>query len=203
MRLYHSPNACSEGILLLLEECGAEYEVVTINLKSRAQRDPAYLAKNPKGKVPALEREDGSVLTEFPAIAMWLAKRFPEAGLIGDGLEQEIRTLELLEFIVASLHMRGFTLYRVPQKFLVEPEAQSALIDYGKKETHAGLAQLSEILGDKDYLLGRFSLADAAAWYVLRWARSDKLDLPANLTALYMRIAARPAARRSMGERTA
>ncbi|MCA0869965.1 glutathione S-transferase family protein [Seohaeicola saemankumensis] len=191
MRLFHSPGSCSEGILLLLEEIGAPFEVEVIDLKQQAQRDPAYLAVNPKGKVPALLRPDGTVLTEFPAIALWLARSFPETGLLGDGLEGEVRALELVDFIVASLHMRGFTLFVVPQKFSPDPLVQAALVAHGRSEAAKGLAHLSERLGDQVYLLGAFGIADAAAWYVLSFAKATGTELPDNLSALHARIAAR------------
>lgn len=199
MRLFHSPGACSEGILLLLEETGAPYAVEIVDLKSGQQRAPAYLAQNPKGKVPALLRPDGSLLTEFPVIALWLARRFPEAGLIGDGIEAEVRALELTEYIVASLHMRGFTLFKVPQKFAADPGAQAAIAAHGREQADAGLVYLSDCLGSQDYLLGRFGIADAAAFYVLNWARAENMALPGNLERLHGRIAAR----RSNSERRA
>lgn len=191
MRLYHSPRSCSEGIRLLLEETGAAFEIESLDLKSREQHSGAYLALNPKAKVPALLRPDGSLLTEFPAIAFWLARSFPDAQLIGKGLEAETRALELVEFIVSSLHMRAFTLLKVPQKFSVDPVVQAAIATHGRTQADAGMHLLSERLGSQDYLLGRFGIADAAAWYVLNWAKAEPLNIPENLDHLQQRIAAR------------
>lgn len=188
--LCHSPNSCSEGIALLLRVIGTPHQIRTISLAERAQQAPDYLAMNPKGKVPALLRPDGTVLTEFTAIAFWLAKSFPEAGLIGEGTEAEARTLEIVDFVVASLHMRGFTLLKVPQKFLSDPDGQAALRAHGRAEVEKGLKVLSEILGEQEFLQGRFGIADAAAFYTLRWAEQESLDLPANLMALLRRIEA-------------
>ncbi len=70
------PGACSVGIHVLLEEIGAPYEAVLFNLREGAQFKPEFTGVNPKSKVPTLERDDGSVLTEYPAIAFWLASRF-------------------------------------------------------------------------------------------------------------------------------
>lgn len=190
-RLYHSAGSCSEGILLLLQETGTPFEIEPVDLKSRAQRSPDYLALNPKGKVPALLRSDGSLLTEFPAIAFWLARSFPEAGLIGKDIEAQSRALEMVEFIVSSLHMRAFTLLKVPQKFSPDPTIQAEISAYGGAEAKAGLRLLSDRLGAQDYLLGQFGIADAAAWYVLNWAKAEPFEMPENLTRLQQRIAVR------------
>jgi glutathione S-transferase len=84
--LYHSPNTRSSGSLTLLEELGAPYELHVLNMKAGEQRQPAYLAINPMGKVPALRHGD-ALITEQVAIFLYLADLFPEVGLappIGD-----------------------------------------------------------------------------------------------------------------------
>ena len=82
MKLFHAPGACSDGIVLLLDIIGVPYEIHELDVRKGDQRQPDYLAINPKGKVPALLRDDGRLLTEFPAIAFWLARKFPEAELL-------------------------------------------------------------------------------------------------------------------------
>ena len=69
MKLYYAPGVCSIGIHVLLEEIGKPYELEAINLREGAQYKPEYASVNPKSKVPALVRDDGSLLTEYPAIA--------------------------------------------------------------------------------------------------------------------------------------
>jgi glutathione S-transferase len=71
---YYSTNTCSLGIRVILEEIGLPYDAVGIDFKSREQFGPAYSQLNPKRKVPALVRPDGTLLTEFQAIAFWLAR---------------------------------------------------------------------------------------------------------------------------------
>jgi glutathione S-transferase len=82
MRLYYSPGSCALGIHVLLEELGAPFELKRLNFAEREQYGEAYLAINPKSKVPTLERNDGSVLTEFQAISTYLALTHPEKRLI-------------------------------------------------------------------------------------------------------------------------
>ena len=84
--------------------------------------------------------------------------------------------------------MRGFTLLKVPQKFLSDPEAQAALRAHGRAEVEKGLALLSAMLGEQAFLLSQFGIADAAAYYTLRWAEQEKVALPGNLKALLRRI---------------
>ena len=73
MKLYYSPGACSVGIHVLLEEIGKPYDPVLVNLKEGAQYKPEFTSVNPKSKVPTLVKDSGEVLTEYPAIAVYLA----------------------------------------------------------------------------------------------------------------------------------
>ncbi len=101
--LYHSPNTRSTGALILLEELGAPYDLHVLNMKAGEQRQPAYLAVNPMGKVPALKHGD-ALVTEQVAVYLYLADLFPEAGLappIGDPLRGPY--LRWMVFYAASL----------------------------------------------------------------------------------------------------
>lgn len=80
MKLFYSSNSCSLASHIALEEAGAPYEAVRLDLKSGDQRKPEYLKVNPKGRVPTLVTEQG-VLTESPAILAYIAQRFPQANL--------------------------------------------------------------------------------------------------------------------------
>ena len=108
MKLYFAPGACSIGIHVLLEEIGKPYEAERVNLQQGEQYKPPFTTVNPKSKVPTLVRDDGSVLTEFPAIAYWLARTNPYAGLLPDDIDQQARALELMDYAVSTIHMQGF-----------------------------------------------------------------------------------------------
>jgi glutathione S-transferase len=85
---FHAPQSRSGGAFALLEELGAEYELHLLNLKQGEQRQPAYLAINPMGKVPAI-LHNGALIAEQPAVFLYLADLYPEARLapcIGDPL---------------------------------------------------------------------------------------------------------------------
>jgi Glutathione S-transferase len=188
MKLFHSPGSCSEGIRFLLDEAGAEYEAVTTDLKSGAHRRPEYLAINPKGKVPALMLPDGSVLTEFPVIAYWIARSFPAGKLLPEALQDEVRVMELTEHIVSGLHMRGSVFAMMPQKFLSDAQAQEELRQHGQAVVRAGFLALEKQLGDQEFLFGDLSIADAAAYYLLSWTDRIEIDMPAKLAKYHQRL---------------
>src|SRR6202044_1598815 len=109
MKLFYSPNACSMGIHLLLEEIGEPYQMEKVDFASGAQYKAPFVEINPKSKVPVLQLDNGSYLTEFPAIALYIARTKPAAKLLPAGVEAEVRALELLDYLIATVHMRGFT----------------------------------------------------------------------------------------------
>tara|TARA_B100000614_G_scaffold187697_1_gene168736 strand:+ start:302 stop:889 length:588 start_codon:yes stop_codon:yes gene_type:complete len=189
MKLFHAPGACSEGIRLLLDRIDQPYEIHEINVRTGEQRQPDYLAINPKGKVPALLRDDGRLLTEFPAIAFWLARKYPAAELLPQDADGEAKALELLDFIVSSLHMRGTALVMRPSAFATSAEAQEEVKATGRQMVEKGLAQLERELGDQTFLMGeRFTLPDAAAYYLLGWQPRYQVPIGKRLEAYYARL---------------
>ena len=199
MKLYYSPGACSIGIHVLLEEIGAPYDAVMVKLREGAQFKPEFTAVNPKAKVPTLERDDGSVLTEYPAIAFWLAARHPTSGLMPVGMEAQARALELTDFCVATLHMQGFSRMFRPVNFAPSESDHEAVKARGAEIFSKGLAVMDKALDGKEYLVGDYSFADSALFYVCFWwnARLGK-ELPANVAAHFARMKARPAVQRTL-----
>ena len=84
MKLFYGPGACSMGIHILLEEIGKPYDAVRLDMRAGDTQKPDFLAINPKGKVPTIQRDDGTIVTEYPVIAHWLAATNPAAGLLPD-----------------------------------------------------------------------------------------------------------------------
>lgn len=80
LTFYYFPGTCALASHIALEQSGAAYDLVRVDFRANAQRDPAYLAMNPKGRVPVLATERG-VITENPAILAYLAQTYPEAKL--------------------------------------------------------------------------------------------------------------------------
>jgi glutathione S-transferase len=195
MKLYYAPGTSAVGIRILLEEIGRPYEVAMLNLAAREQYQPTFSAINPKSKVPTLIRDDGSVLTEFGAIARWLASTNPNAALLPQDPESEARAIELLDYVVGTVHMRGFSRMIVPVAF--GPEAQHAdIVATGHKMVVRGLSIINAGLADRVYAADRYSYADPALFYIERWADRFSVPLPPNCKRHYEVMMQRPAVRR-------
>ncbi len=199
MKLLLAPGACSLGIHVLLEEIGKPYDAETVDLRGGAQFQPGFTSVNPKSKVPTLIRDDGSVLTEFPAIAFWLAHANPQAKLLPAGAEGQARALEAMDYVVSTIHMRGFTLIFRPDVLSPAPEGAEAARARGREIFAKGLEVMNTALAGKEYVLGAFSIADAALFYVEFWGKTRAgMTLPTHCAAHYARMLARPAVARVM-----
>jgi glutathione S-transferase len=189
--LYHAPQSRSAGALILLEELGADYELHVLNLKKGEQRQAAYLAINPMGKVPAIVH-DGALVSEQGAVYAYLADLYPEAGItpaIGDPLRGPY--LRWLFYYGSS-----FEPALVDRSLKREPAPKSTS-PYGDYETM--LKTLTDQLGAGPFLLGtRFTAADVLWGTALRWTTMFKLvpETPV-VTAYIGRVTARPAAARA------
>jgi len=188
--LYHSPNTRSTGALILLEELGAPYRLHVLNMKAGEQRQAAYLAVNPMGKVPAIA-DRGALVTEQVAVFLYLADLFPQAGItpaIGDALRGPY--LRWMAFYGSSFEP---ALIDKSQGRVTPP----AMAPYGDYDTM--LATLVAQLDKGPYLLGdRFTAADVLWGTALRWTTMFKLvpELPV-ITAYIERIGSRPAVLRA------
>ncbi len=193
MKLYYASGTSSIGIRLLLEEIGLPFEDEHVDFSKRQQYEQSYIAINPKSKVPALLRDDGSVLTEFPVIAQWLARAFPAAHLLPDGLDRQTRVLESLEYMVATVHMQGFTRIFRPEYFNPDPAAADDVKAQGRQVVEKGFSFLEQAV-EGPYLHGDFSIADAALFYLEHWVVARLGDpLPPRLDAHYRTMTGRPA----------
>lgn len=196
MKLYYAPGACSIGIHVLLEEIGKPYDSEAVNLREGAQYKPAFTAVNPKSKVPTLVRDDGNVLTEYPAIAFWLARNNPFAALLPDDIDRQAEVLSLMDYAVATIHMQGFGRLFRPSNFSPNAADEDAVKARGKELVEKGFATLDKVLAGKEYATGSFSIADSAIFYVEFWARRVDVTLPPNCAAHLERMLARPAVQR-------
>lgn len=201
-KLFYAPGTCAMGIHVLLEEIGKPFELHKINLMAHEQHAPDYLAVNPKAKVPALQRDDGSILTEWPAIASWLALTNPDKKLLSTEPEALARTLEAVDYVAATLHMQGFTRIWRPDHFTPNEADKEAVKAKGREIVEKGLAAFDKQLAGHDYLGGAsMSIADAALFYLEYWiVERLKQPLPANLDGHYKRMRARPAVAKALAD---
>ncbi|WP_158918332.1 glutathione S-transferase family protein [Caulobacter sp. S45] len=203
MKLYWAPRTCAIGIHVLLEEIGAPYTLEQVDMRDEANLRGGFPQVNPKGKVPALVRDDRSVLTEYAAIALWLARTYPEAGLWPDDAEAQARVLEATDYLVGTVHAQGFTRFFRPARFdpaaAHDETAKAAAQARGREIAGKGLALLGEALGERPYLAGElFTIADSALFYAERWIAVAEVAAPANILAHFERVKARPAVRRTL-----
>ncbi len=196
MKLFYTPGSCSLGIHILLEEIGKPYDVENAMLQvPSAERDLTRI--NPKSKVPTLVRDDGSVLTEFPAIAYWLARTNPQAKLLPGDAEHDTRALEAMDYAVATIHMQGFGRLFRPSAYAPSESDAEAVKARGRELIEMAFALMDKTLEGHDYLVGTFSVADAALFYTEFWAAGRmNIPLPPNCAAHYARMKARPAVAR-------
>lgn len=169
MKLFYLPGACSIGIHALLAEIGQPFEIEKA-ARAATPEFEAYKRINAKGKVPALIRDDGSLLTEFPVIALYLARSHPERGLIPSDAEGEIRVLETTEYLVSTVHMQGYTRVRRPEKFAPSESDHPAVKAFGLGVYQAGLDRAERQINGKDWLFDQLTIADFALFYLERWS---------------------------------
>jgi glutathione S-transferase len=195
MKLYYTPGACSMNPHIMLREAGLNFELELVDLGThKTAKGKDFYSINPKGYVPALELDNGQVLTENPAIVQYIADQKPETKLApANGTLERYRLQEWLGFIGTELHKTFGPLWN-PN--LAEAE---------KKATHDKITKRFEFvvknLEGKQYIMGdHFTAPDAYLFVMLQWAQYHKVDLSkfATLKTYHERIAARPAVKATL-----
>ncbi len=169
MKLYYAPGACSLSPHIVAREAGVALELEKVDLKAKKTASGEnYLQVNSKGYVPALRLDDGSVLTEGPAIVQYLVDQKPDSGLAPKaGSRERYQFLEWLAFLNSEVHKTWSGLWK--------PDAERAPIE---ANLGARLGWIAGELKERPYLMGeRFSAADAYLFTLLNWAQWTKVDL--------------------------
>ena len=197
MKLYYGAGACSMGIHIILEEIGKPYDTQRFELQSGDTRKPPFIELNPKGKVPTLQRDDGSIVTEFPVIAHYLAETNPDANLLPKDKEAMLRAAEAMDYCVATIHMQGFARLFRPSNYAPSESDHDKVKAQGKEMAEKGFKIMADKLGGQDWIGGTYSIADTALFYVEYWgAKRMGMTLPPPLAAHLDRMLARPAVKR-------
>jgi glutathione S-transferase len=195
MKLYYSPGACSLSPHIVLLEAGLPFEKLKVDGKTKTfEGGGDFKAVNPLGYVPVLQLDDGTVITEGPAIVQYIADKAPGKKLApANGTLERTRLQAWLNFATSELH-KGFS-----------PLFNAAMPDEAKKIFRERLgtrfAYLDQHLANNDYLMGKdFSVADAYAFVVSNWASRVDVDLSAhaNVLAWRKRVGARPTVQAAM-----
>jgi glutathione S-transferase len=190
MKLYFSPGACSLASHIVLRELGLPFEAVQVDLMKKTTKSGQDFATiNPKGYVPALELDDGALLTEGPAILQYLADRKPESRLApANGTLERYRLQEWLAFINSELHKSFSPLFN--------PATPEQTKETARKTIARRLGYVEQQLAGRTFLTGdAFTVADAYLYTVLGWTKHVGLDLAPfpNVVAFRERVDARPA----------
>jgi glutathione S-transferase len=181
LKLYFSPSSSSLATHIALIECGAPYELVPRLITKQETRTPDYLALNPDGKVPALVIEDGRVLTEVAATLYYIARKHPAAGLWPEGdVAAEAEVISWMSFVASTMHGSRA---RGPEHVL------------------NAFAAANRKLGDRQWAVGRFSIADIHLFRVY-WRFRPGTNVPPGaypaLEAHHERMLARPAVQKAL-----
>jgi glutathione S-transferase len=190
MKLYFSPGACSLSPHIVLRELGLPFDLVKVDLQSKKLSDGSdYYKVNPKGYVPLLILDDGTAITEGPAIVQYLADLKPESGLApANGTLPRYQLQSWLNFISTELHKQFSPLFN--------PAIPDAVKTIQKERLALRFDYVNDVLKSQEYLMpGGFTVADAYLFTVVRWAKPMDISLdrwPA-LQAYMARIKSRPA----------
>jgi glutathione S-transferase len=194
MKLYYSPGACSLAPHIVLREAGLKFDIEKVDLAAKkTETGEDYLSVNPKGYVPALKLDDGTVLTEAGVICQYIADLRPRRGLAPKPKTPErYKLMEWLNFTSSEIH-KGLGDFFNPS---MTPEWREAKLQrLGKR-----LDYLERVLGGSQYLMGEFSIADAYLFTVLNWTGRLQVDISKwpNVQAFKTRIAERNTVKKAM-----
>ena len=196
MQLYFLPLACSMASRIALYEADAPARFIEVDPKTKRTLDGEdFRAVNPLGLVPAIRTDDGEVLTENAAILQYIADRFPGAALAPREGMARSRLHQWLCFIGTELHKALFNPLFDPN---MPEEAKARALEKGDLR----LAYLDGYLGGREFLLDRFSVADAYLLTVLNWNIATPVDLKRwpEVQDYYMRLKQRPSIARALAE---
>jgi glutathione S-transferase len=190
MKLYYSPGACSQAPHILLHEIGLSHDAARVDLKSHTLEDgSSYYERNSKGSVPALELNNGEVLTENAVILQYLGDRAGSDVLPAPGEFRRYRVLEMVNFITTELHKRF--------SFLFNPDASDEAKEMVIGDLSKKLDYIDERLGDGPFLFGdTLTLPDVYLFVMTNWTeKMIGLGKWPNLAAFRERMLERPSVR--------
>jgi glutathione S-transferase len=195
MKLYYAPGACSLSPHIVLNEAGLAFDKVGTDTTTKVMDGGGDFREiNPLGYVPVLDLDDGTRLTEGPAIVQWIADRVPEKKLAPpNGTPERTELQRWLNFISSELH-KGFSPLFNPAM----PEEAKKLF---RERLGTRFAHVDKHLAANEYVLGKdFSVADAYLFVIANWAAAAGVDLAPfpNVLAFRKRVGARPAVRAAM-----
>jgi glutathione S-transferase len=202
LKLFYAPGSCALAAHIALDEAGAKYEAVRIDLRAKEQRKPEYLAINPKGRVPALVTDRG-VLTENPAILAFVAQSFPEARLAPlDDTFAFARAQAFNSYLCATVHVAHAHLTR-GYRWADDAAAIAAMRQKAPKVIGACFELIEREMLAGPWVMGeRYTICDPYLFTIARWLEDDGVD-PAAFPKVRdhrHRMSERPAVKVALGQ---
>ncbi|MEQ5836244.1 glutathione binding-like protein [Marinobacter sp. NFXS9] len=190
MILYYFPGACSLADHMALIEAGLDYTLISITPEKKTEDHRDFLSINPKGYIPALELDDGEILTENMVILQYIAaisgKLLPQTNIL------KWRTLEALAFMSSEVHGSYAPFFR---NF---PETEK---ERAREKLAKAFSLLDHQLGDKNYLISeQLTIADFYLFWILMASSRTGLELSQGLQRYYSRMKRLPSVARALHE---
>ena len=173
--LYYAPITCALAPYITLTEAGAEFEVRPLDLGRKQHMSAEFMGINPKHKVPLL-LADGEVLTESTAIQIWIARRFPEAGLLPEDPWQELKAISLHSWCSSGIHPY-LSRINAPPRVCDIADTGENVIAHAKDYLAEAFGIAEGMLDGKDYFFDRFTAPDAHFFWCCRRATQFGFDL--------------------------
>jgi glutathione S-transferase len=194
MKLYYSPGACSQAPHIILNETNADFELVKVDFATKTTEHGEDFTKiNPNGYVPALQLDNGDVLTEGVAIMQYLADQSPQSDIVPQNATfARAKLQEKLNYLTSELH-KGF----VPLFSNVTDEIKANARDNLAKK----FSYIDSILGKSQYISGsKFSIADAYLFVISNWTKMTGIDLNQwkNVSSLVEKVFKREAVQKTL-----
>ena len=197
MRLYYAPGACSLAVRIAFREVGVRFESTAVDLAQHTMADGEDFHRlSPRGYVPLLELDDGSLHTEAASLLQYVADLDASRNLIGSiGSARRLAVVEWLTFVSTELH-------KVFSPWLWHKETAESTKQAAKDKLAARFTELDNLLGKQEYLAGDFSVADAYAFTIVNWCNFLGIALTPypNLKTYLERVSKRPRVREALLE---
>lgn len=200
LTLFFAPGSCAVAVQIALLETGTPFTARQLNLATGEQRSPEYLAINPKGRVPALITEQGT-LTETPALLLYVAQRFPDAKLAPlDNPFLLARMQEVNSFLASTVHV-SHAHGRRGSRWADDEQAIAAMQQKVASNMRDGFAQIEQHYLAGPWVLGeQFSVADIYLFVVAGWLKNDGVEISEfpKVADHYRRMLTRPAVNKAL-----
>jgi glutathione S-transferase len=200
LTLHYSPGACSLAPHIMLHEVGAAHQLVLTSSSDGTTKSLAWLAVNPKGRIPVLMVEAGGqqhMITEVPAVCSYIASLRPDLKLMGRDALEQARVLEWFNWLSGTMHAQGVAGMFRPYRFTDDEKAFDAIKAKARLTLTDGQHQIEGKLADRQWACGdHFSAADTLLLFIWRMSVRLGFEMVATYpayTAWAKRMEARPA----------